>query len=55
MTGASRGSGRAIALALARRGADLVLAARSIPELEALAKEIEAIGPRALVVLQRTG
>jgi NAD(P)-dependent dehydrogenase (short-subunit alcohol dehydrogenase family) len=58
VTGASRGTGRAIAIALAKRGADLVLAARSVPELETLAREIEAIGQRALVVapdLQDTG
>ncbi|HLY56115.1 MAG TPA: SDR family NAD(P)-dependent oxidoreductase [Stellaceae bacterium] len=49
VTGASRGSGRAIALELARRGADVAVAARSRPELETLAGEIEAIGRRALV------
>jgi NAD(P)-dependent dehydrogenase (short-subunit alcohol dehydrogenase family) len=50
VTGASRGTGRAIAVTLAERGADLVLASRSIPELETLAREIEALGRRALVV-----
>jgi len=33
VTGASRGIGRAIALAFARQGADLVLAARSHDDL----------------------
>ncbi len=50
VTGASRGAGRAIALAFAERGADLVLAARSVAELNEVKSEIEALGRRALVV-----
>ncbi len=50
VTGASRGTGRAVALALAERGADLVLASRSVPELDSLEREIEALGRRAVVV-----
>ncbi len=49
VTGASRGLGRAIALAFADQGADVVLAARSRPDLEQLREEIEAKGRRALV------
>jgi NAD(P)-dependent dehydrogenase (short-subunit alcohol dehydrogenase family) len=49
VTGASRGLGRAIALAFADQGADVVLAARSVPDLERLRAEIEAKGRRALV------
>lgn len=49
VTGASRGLGRAIALAFAAQGADVVLAARSRPELETLGGEIEGAGRRALV------
>lgn len=49
VTGASRGLGRAIALAFAEQGADVVLAARSVGDLEGLAREIEAKGRRALV------
>jgi len=49
VTGASRGLGRAMALAFAERGADVVAAARSRADLEALAREIEAKGRRALV------
>lgn len=50
VTGAGRGIGRAIALALARAGADLVLAARSGDALEEVGAEVEAIGRSALVV-----
>lgn len=50
VTGASRGFGRAIALGLAQAGADVVLAARTLPALQELAKEIEALGRRALPV-----
>jgi len=49
VTGASRGLGRAIALAFAEQGADVAVAARSRGELESLAREIEAKGRRALV------
>jgi 3-oxoacyl-[acyl-carrier protein] reductase len=49
VTGAAKGMGREICLTLAREGADLVLAAREIPPLEALAREIGALGRRAIV------
>lgn len=47
VTGAGRGIGRSIALALARAGADVVLAARSGDELLAVAREISAAGGKA--------
>lgn len=50
VTGASRGIGRAIALGFAEAGADVALAARSEGDLETLAKEIDSLGRRALVV-----
>ena len=50
VTGAGRGLGRAIALGLARYGADLVLAARTTPEIESLAGEIRGLGGRAVTV-----
>lgn len=49
ITGASRGLGRAIALAFADQGADVVLAARSIGDLERLKQEIQTKGRRAVV------
>ena len=50
VTGAAKGMGRDICLTLAREGADLAVAAREIPPLEALKGEIEKFGRRALVV-----
>jgi short-subunit dehydrogenase len=50
VTGASAGIGRATALALARKGADVVVAARREPLLRAAADEIERMGRRTLVV-----
>ncbi len=51
VTGGSRGIGRAIALAFAQAGADVVVAARSEPHLQAVVSEIEAGGGRGLVVV----
>jgi NAD(P)-dependent dehydrogenase (short-subunit alcohol dehydrogenase family) len=47
VTGAGRGIGRAVALALAATGAELVLASRTSSELEAVAGEIARRGGRA--------
>lgn len=49
ITGASRGLGKAMALALAAAGAKLALVARSREQLNAVAKEIEAGGGEAAV------
>jgi len=49
VTGASRGLGRAIAVALAEAGAHVALAARSKPDLDDTARLVEAAGARALV------
>jgi NAD(P)-dependent dehydrogenase (short-subunit alcohol dehydrogenase family) len=49
VTGASRGLGRAIAIALAEAGASVALAARSKPDLEETAAQVETHGVRALV------
>jgi NAD(P)-dependent dehydrogenase (short-subunit alcohol dehydrogenase family) len=50
ITGASRGIGRAISLGFARAGADVAVAARSLIDLETLAKEIDSLGRRALPI-----
>jgi 3-oxoacyl-[acyl-carrier protein] reductase len=50
VTGSARGIGRAIALALARRGADIVVSDVDLPGAEATAREIETLGPRSLAV-----
>lgn len=50
VTGASQGIGRAITLTLAAEGADVVLVARRLPGLEAVAAEVASLGRRAEVV-----
>ena len=51
ITGADRGIGQAIAIAYAREGAKLSLAARSLPELEETAAECRKLGAEVLVTL----
>jgi 2-deoxy-D-gluconate 3-dehydrogenase len=50
ITGGSKGIGRSIALLFAEAGADVALAARGAEDLEAVTKEVEALGGRALSV-----
>ena len=49
VTGASRGLGRAMALALAQAGAHVAVSGRAKPDLEETAHGIESAGRRALV------
>ena len=50
VTGAGRGIGRAVALAMAAAGADIALNARGRDALESVAAEIRGLGRRALVL-----
>jgi len=50
VTGASRGIGRAIALACAGAGADLIVGVRKAADGEALQAEIEGLGRKAIAV-----
>jgi len=50
ITGASRGIGRAVALAYAQEGAQVLLLAQSLPSLEKVDDEIRALGGKASLV-----
>jgi NAD(P)-dependent dehydrogenase (short-subunit alcohol dehydrogenase family) len=50
ITGATKGIGKAIALAMAGQGADLVLASRTQEDLERLAGELEVAAPGIRVI-----
>lgn len=47
ITGASRGIGKGIALKFAQQGATILLVGRKMPDLEAAAEEIRALGGKA--------
>lgn len=51
VTGAGHGIGRATALVLAEAGADVVVAARTEADIDAVAEEILAMGRRAMAVV----
>jgi NAD(P)-dependent dehydrogenase (short-subunit alcohol dehydrogenase family) len=55
ITGASRGLGRAMSLAFAREGADLVLCARGETELRRVADEARELGASVLMVIADIG
>ncbi|MFT4581247.1 MAG: NAD(P)-dependent dehydrogenase (short-subunit alcohol dehydrogenase family) [Gammaproteobacteria bacterium] len=55
ITGGSRGLGRQMALAFAEHGADIAIASRKLDQCEATAKEIEALGRRALPIACHVG
>jgi 7-alpha-hydroxysteroid dehydrogenase len=50
VTGAGRGIGAASALALAEAGADVLISSRTEEQLQLVAKQVEELGRRALVV-----
>lgn len=50
ITGGSRGLGYATALAMAKAGANVVVASRKVEDLEKVAEEIKAIGVKSLAV-----
>ena len=55
VTGASKGLGRAMALAFAESGADVVVSSRKLDECEKVADDIRALGRRALAVSCHVG
>jgi NAD(P)-dependent dehydrogenase (short-subunit alcohol dehydrogenase family) len=55
VTGGSRGLGREMVLAFAAAGADIVIASRKLDACEVTAKEVEALGRRALPVAAHVG
>jgi NAD(P)-dependent dehydrogenase (short-subunit alcohol dehydrogenase family) len=50
VTGAGRGLGKQMSLALAKAGANIVAAARTQEQIEGTAREVQALGQRALAV-----
>jgi NAD(P)-dependent dehydrogenase (short-subunit alcohol dehydrogenase family) len=55
VTGGSRGLGREMVLAFAKAGADVVIASRKLEACEAVAREVEALGRRALPLAAHVG
>jgi 7-alpha-hydroxysteroid dehydrogenase len=50
VTGAGRGIGAACAIALAEAGADVVISARNVEQLQEISRQVESLGRRTLVV-----
>ena len=55
VTGGSRGIGKAIAVGLAKLGADVAVTSRKLPDLEEVAKEIKGLGRRSMAVATHVG
>ena len=50
ITGAGRGIGKAIAIGFAHQGADIVAVSRTSAQVEETAREVKALGRRALAI-----
>lgn len=55
VTGGSRGLGREMVLAFAEQGADVVIASRKIDNCQTVAREVEALGRKALAFAYHAG
>jgi NAD(P)-dependent dehydrogenase (short-subunit alcohol dehydrogenase family) len=55
VTGGSRGIGKAIAIGLAKFGADVAVTSRKLPDLEEVATEIKGLGRRSMAVATHVG
>jgi len=55
VTGGSRGLGYEMVIALAERGADIIVASRKLDACEKVAKEVRAMGQRALAISAHVG
>lgn len=55
VTGGSRGIGKAIAVGLAKFGADVAVTSRKLPDLEEVATEIRELGRRSMAVATHVG
>jgi len=55
VTGGSRGIGKAIAVGLAKFGADVAVTSRKLPDLEEVAKELKGLGRRSMAVATHVG
>ena len=50
VTGGSGGIGKALAIGLAKHGADVVVISRTLSKLEPVAAEIQALGRKAMAI-----
>src|SRR4030043_156363 len=55
VTGGSRGIGKAIAVGLAKFGADVAVTSRKFPDLEEVAEEIKGLGRKSMAVATHVG